>query len=111
MDRNMLEQHLAQAQQRVAQGARFVVEQRERVAQLERLGADCALAIHVLALFEDLQAMYTAHVEQIRRKLPERSGAGASMADTASVTAGKWRDASMLRISTSKTPDGTSACP
>lgn len=57
MDRKMLEHHLAQAQRHAAQGASLVAEQRERVAKLERLGADCVHAKRLLALFEELQAM------------------------------------------------------
>ncbi len=65
----MLEQHLAQAQRHAVQGASLVAEQRERVAKLERLGANCVHAKRLLAPFEDLQAMHAADAERIWSKL------------------------------------------
>ncbi len=63
MDGNRLERHLAQAQRHAVQGASLIAEQRERVAKLERLGADCVHAKQLLARFEELQAMHADDAE------------------------------------------------
>jgi hypothetical protein len=67
MDRQMLVDHLDQAERRVAQGAEHVARQRMLVNQL-----DCQArtqARELLAQFEEMQRMHIADRDRLRAKL------------------------------------------
>jgi hypothetical protein len=67
MDREMLKQHLEQAERHVAQGEKHIKEQRERVANLERLRADSSKQ----SLFEDMQKLRLGDRDPLRRELAD----------------------------------------
>jgi hypothetical protein len=64
MDREMLQQHLAQAEAHVETGYKNIARQRDVIAQLEREGQDTALARDTL-----MQALHIADRERILREL------------------------------------------
>ncbi len=67
--RELLEKHLALAEEHIAKGTRFVARQRELVEELERDGHDTRQARHTLAQFEQLQALHIAEWDRLRREL------------------------------------------
>ena len=69
MDKQMLERHLAQADEHVAIGRKNIAQQRQIIAELERGGHDTKQAIATLDNFEELQAMHLADWDRIRREL------------------------------------------
>jgi hypothetical protein len=69
MDREMLQQHLAQAEAHVETGYKNIARQRDVIAQLEREGQDTALARDTLMQFEELQALHIADRDRILREL------------------------------------------
>ncbi len=69
MDRHMLLEHLAKANEHVLLGERHVRRQRELVAELERDGHDTTGARKLLEQFEKLQAMHEADRDRIEREL------------------------------------------
>jgi len=69
MYRTMLERHLAEAEQNVVIGERFVADQRERVKKLENGGHNVTAARTLLGLFEDTQAIYVAARDRLRKQL------------------------------------------
>jgi hypothetical protein len=75
MDRATLEEHLALAAAHVAAGERLVARQRELVAQLERDGHDTLEATKVLNQLEQLQALYIADRDRLRKELGLQAGA------------------------------------
>jgi predicted nucleic acid-binding Zn-ribbon protein len=69
MGRSAVEERLAQIDEQVALGERHVAEQRERVAMLERRGADSTEAKKLLTLFIEMQILHVAKASQLRRDL------------------------------------------
>ena len=68
MDREMILQHLAQAERHAALGARTVARQKDLIVRLERDGLDVAEACAALARFEGLQEMHLIDVNRLRQK-------------------------------------------
>src|SRR5262245_53102038 len=91
IDRKMLERHLQQAEVHVAQGARHVREQRERLSQLARAGHDIQEAQTLLAQFGQLQEIHVATRDRLARELRldalQRDARSGSEAPTGAVEA------------------------
>lgn len=64
----LIENHLAAAQQHVADGARHVALQRKIVGDLESAGHDKKMARKLLALFEQSLALHLADLDRVRRE-------------------------------------------
>lgn len=69
MERTRREQHLAEAEARVALGERHLAQQRELIAKLEVLNFDLTDARNLLRLFEEIQILHVAHRDRLRRQL------------------------------------------
>jgi arginine repressor len=69
MDREIIQRHLAQAEDHIILGERHIVRQRELVAELEQKGHDTTEAKRLLAEFEELQVMHLADCDRLRREL------------------------------------------
>jgi antitoxin (DNA-binding transcriptional repressor) of toxin-antitoxin stability system len=65
MERSILEQHLAQAFERVSEGERHIVTQRNRVKLLKKDSRDSAIARKRLAEIETKQAMHVAYRDHL----------------------------------------------
>ena len=74
MDRTVLLNHLALAEQHVAQGERHLSRQREIIAETEAAGRDSALARELLHTFEATQATHMADRDRLLRELSQASG-------------------------------------
>lgn len=72
MDRSVLEQHLALAQQHVIEGMDHLARQETIVAELERDGHDTAEALKVLATLRDTQKLHEQEVERIMMELKQQ---------------------------------------
>lgn len=72
MDRQMLLEHLAKANEHVELGERHVRRQRELIAELERDGHDSTRARQLLEQFEKLQEMHITDRDRIERELAGR---------------------------------------
>ncbi|HXD14043.1 MAG TPA: hypothetical protein VNU65_07680 [Xanthobacteraceae bacterium] len=68
IDRDLVLQHLARAQEQVELGAQNVVRQREIVAQLERDGFDNSGARTLLLEFEEAQTVYIAARDRLQKE-------------------------------------------
>jgi hypothetical protein len=66
MDRWMIEQHLAQAEDRVRLGKRHIVRQRQIVEELLARGRPTGAARHLLATFEGMQQMHAKDRNRLR---------------------------------------------
>jgi hypothetical protein len=73
MDKAMIRDHLALAEQHVVQGERHIAEQRERLDELDRAGADTTTAKEVLRVFEQTQAMHVSDRARLRAELEKGS--------------------------------------
>ena len=62
-------QQLAQAEAHIAQGERTIARQQAIVAALERHGHDASFAGELLTQFRQIQALYVADRDRIRRIL------------------------------------------
>jgi hypothetical protein len=71
MDREMLQRHLALAEEHIATGEKNIARQRDLIAQLERDGHDTASARTFLREFEQLQALHIAERERLLSELSE----------------------------------------
>jgi uncharacterized protein (UPF0335 family) len=69
MGREMLEQHLAQAERHVAEGEDHIARQRQIVDELASSGHDLKAAQELLALFEDMQKSHIADRDRLRAEL------------------------------------------
>lgn len=69
MNRQMIVDHLAQAERHVSEGERHLASQRRIVAELERDGHPVEQARELLRLFEDTQAMHIADRDRLREDL------------------------------------------
>lgn len=70
MDRTLWQ---LQVERHVATCRRHITRQTEIIAELERQGSDTQSARDLLAQFESIQALHTAHRDRLRREL--RDGA------------------------------------
>jgi hypothetical protein len=73
MDRNMMLDHLAQAQRHIAEAERHVARQREIVAHLERDGHDTSSSRKLLDQFEQLYALHVEDRDRIQKEVDEAS--------------------------------------
>jgi hypothetical protein len=71
MDRAMLQQHLAQAEQHAALGQNHITKQESLIAELDRDGHDTTEARKVLATLRDTQKLHEQSVERIIAELEE----------------------------------------
>ena len=76
MQRADIEQHLAQAEGHVSEGAAIVERQRDLIARLESKGIDTADACRLLSQFEEVQALHVADRDRLRRELASLSKRG-----------------------------------
>ena len=61
----MIDTHLAQAEWRVAEGERWVEDQRKLVGRLQRDGHDAMEALLLLGEFEEMLARYRADRDRL----------------------------------------------
>lgn len=73
VDREILEQHLAQAEEHVRRGAEHLASQRAIIAELERDGHDTKVARGLLATYEEMQAMHIADRDRAAARLAAAS--------------------------------------
>jgi hypothetical protein len=73
MDRGMILEHLAIALRLVSEGERYIAQQHEIIASLERDGLDASGAKAVLLRFEELQSMHVADRDRRKKELGESS--------------------------------------
>jgi len=73
VDRAMLTQHLARAEELVHVGAEYVAGQQRLVADLEGHGHDGRLARELLTTFEQSQAMHVVDRDRLAAELAEAS--------------------------------------
>jgi len=69
MDRLMRLQHLAEAERHIASGDQHISDQELRVAELELLGHNSALARSLLETFRLIQVQHEAHRDHILKEL------------------------------------------
>jgi Spy/CpxP family protein refolding chaperone len=69
MDRSLKLKKLEKARRHIAQGGETISRQRKLIAKLEATGYDTAMARHLLASFEGLQAMSVSEVDRLEREL------------------------------------------
>jgi hypothetical protein len=74
MDRQMLLDHLAQANDHVERGEKHVRRQRELIGELERDGHDSTSAKALLVQFEQILAMHKTDRDRIARELAAHRG-------------------------------------
>lgn len=67
--RERVEDHLAQAGRRVAEGERHIVGQQNVVTELERDGHDATIALALLRRFEETLALHIADRDRLRAEL------------------------------------------
>ena len=69
MDRTIIEEHLAKAENHIALGEWHIARQKEIVAELERDGHDPTEAVKLLSLFESTIALHVADRDRLRTQL------------------------------------------
>ncbi len=69
MTRELLQKHFEQAEAHVAEGARHIAEQQERIAKLASLGSNTDLAKELLNSFCTTQTQHIQNRERIRAEL------------------------------------------
>jgi hypothetical protein len=74
MDREMLQRHLAQAEQHIETGRKHIARQHEIITELERDGHETTMARALLDQFEQSQAIHIADRERILRELGKEAG-------------------------------------
>ena len=65
----MVEQHLAEAERHIAQGADHVIKQESLIAELDRDGHDTTEAKKVLATLRETQALHVEGRDRILKEL------------------------------------------
>jgi hypothetical protein len=68
MKRQMLEEHLAEAERHVAEGERLIEDQRARIEERRRGGLDVELATQLLEQMERAQRMHVEDRDRLRRE-------------------------------------------
>ena len=76
----MLENHLRKAKAHAALGKESIGRQKALIEELKRDGHDTALALELLATFEQLQAMNVADVERIEHEIASGDDESSSIA-------------------------------
>jgi hypothetical protein len=71
MDKAMIRDHLALAEEHVALGLTHIAKQHEIIADLERTGGDTAMALEVLKTFESMQAAHVADRDRLAKELAQ----------------------------------------
>jgi hypothetical protein len=71
IDRDTLQQHLAQAEGHMKMSRKHIASQREFVAELVRGGHDSSQALALLSRFEELQLLHIADRNRLRAELGE----------------------------------------
>ena len=69
MDRALIREHLAFAEQQLDAADEHLAKQRAIVAQIERNKLDASLARKLLRLFEDGYALHVLHRDRLRAEL------------------------------------------
>lgn len=69
MDRVTIEQHLAEAERHIEQGAAVLERQQTVIAQLEHDGHDTTLARELLSQFEQIQSVHIIDRDRLTREL------------------------------------------
>ena len=69
MDRAVLQDHLAAAEQYLDEAEWHVANQREHVSQLERDGIDTTEPVRLLAELEEVLALHLADRDRLREEL------------------------------------------
>ena len=69
MDREMLQEHLAQAERHISEGECHIARQREIIAELDGSGQYWQIALDLLHQFEQLQALHIADRDRLRKEL------------------------------------------
>jgi hypothetical protein len=67
MDRDFLENALAQAERHVAEGEGILARQRAAIVALERIGRDVTRSKEFLSIFEESQRLHVADRDRLRR--------------------------------------------
>jgi len=65
----MIERHLQEAEQRIADGRELISQQRLLIAELEVDGHDTAYGLALLRTYEEIQEMLEADRNRLRQKL------------------------------------------
>jgi hypothetical protein len=73
MDRQMVEDHLQEAEQHVALGKLHIARQRQIIADLQYKGHDSTRALELLATLEDLQKSHEASRDRATAELRKLS--------------------------------------
>jgi hypothetical protein len=69
MDKVMIRDHLALAEEHVQLGLFHIAKQHAIIAELERDGLDATLAREVLATFEEMQGAHVADRDRLKAEL------------------------------------------
>jgi hypothetical protein len=69
MDKTIITDHLAQAEQHVELGKKHIQRQRELIIELKEDGHDTAIAERLLVQFEELQALHVTHRDRLASEL------------------------------------------
>jgi len=72
IDRQLWQEHLAQAERHVAQGQQHVTRQRRVIAELECDGHDAKAARQLLKQFEEMLALHIADRDRLREELKDK---------------------------------------
>ena len=73
MDRKILAQHLAEAEEHVMSDRRAIIQQRELILNLERDGHDTGEARGLLATYEELHEFHLAERDHLLKEFAERT--------------------------------------
>ena len=73
MDRDMLCDHLAEAERHVVLGKGLVAKQLALIAELERQGRSTTDATGLLKLFEEVQAIHVADRNRLKKEIETRT--------------------------------------
>ena len=71
MNREMLEQHVAQAERLLARSSKQAAEQRRRIDELALSGHDVTAARELLKQLEQMQAVHIAELGRLRKELAD----------------------------------------
>ena len=82
---NILEDHLARAEDYVALGAEHIANQKTIVANMESQGLHTTESIRLLTTFEQLQIVRVAHQDRLRAELAEARKAVSNSVTTTGV--------------------------
>ena len=69
MQRHVLQEHLAQAERHVADGAAIIDRQKSLILELERDGHDTSRSRALLCQFEEIQQLHVADRDRLKTEL------------------------------------------